>query len=1273
MVQEVEPIVIVSEPILIIPEKAFKNEADFGKFLVEQGISKKSVDILIDQSKYAEKRASADSSDSLSKNLPLMTNSVSRAQNLKRKAPTASCNESDPAEPHYWNEIKHLRKSVEDGATKMMTGLKVSSKFTSANLTRVAESTETLLSEISEVSKITLTNFLKSIDVDFTPEINTFKFPKALRLNIYFDEVVVNNKLGNKVSPHKLEMFYFTIQNLPKFFNSLLGGIHVFGIAYAADITKYGFHKVLQPFLNDLEKFESDEGVSIKIGSEDYVLRAGLASFSGDGLAAHQVFELLAPGALHFCRMCMISRDDFHKDINSSAVLRTKEQHAEQLKILNQQKTQKDYLEKRTEFGINGDSALHKSRSWHFTNNWVFDPMHDIFEGNGPLALKLVFLHFISHPKYQLTVEKLNNRIDQFDYGSSDIKDKPSGNFNRKQLSNLSDHKIRQTSAQTWCLMRIFPFLVSDLVDSDDEHLQLIILLNKITEIVLCPVTCLSILPYSRILIQDFNSLFEKLFPEVNPINKLHHWLHYWDCIRFSGPMRPFCCFRFEAKHREFTKYGCIGQNFKNLSKSMIDLAQTKQAAVWGGKEVALGAFDYSHAKEVCVVQTLSKEKLMHDISLRENDKVEIVSKISIHGAEFLRNSFVALENWIDAEKHNGTMIFGRILEIVIYKKDQVYLYCEEWPVQYLEESLNAYAVIKGDQEIDGHAFSKMTEEKYEKIGVTAGSIIKLIELRDRISGFSVVGSNNLPERSVQDPSPLNDVTHATQNTSNCSENSSHSSLDLDSTGDEVPHGDVTPSSNDENSHQYSQVYPVREWASKTLVGKKLVNFVGILESGVFSRSDRSNALLGIVRNFIKIHPNGYYPDASDKIQLAVDIINQFPKLRDSTTTLGCEYLYDPISCSGLIQEKFKALKVGLPKEEKKRVRASKPARKKGSQTPSEPSTVQCEVPLEASNSQPEAPLGACTSGSDTVEERRTSPTKEEYEAYIKELQAITPTDQTKQDIFELMDITREQRQIEIKMPTKEPVPNQEPAPDQEPTPDQQPVSHQEKILDRFPRFLDFDGEVLFREYAACYKCADFKEQVKIHTPKILKYCQKVYPEKLARISSFSQEGNNEIIIPPSHDKLTIYSFIDYLSAIVALSEIIPLSKIKRSSKTPKLEKPCPNPNLLQIDHESDDSLVVNLLHQNTEGIGKQPFMKCNLRDGKPLNFRILMDGKTILIGEGTLSTFELLVKIHYIFHIEFCEQLEDFFNFVTSFFMEVGKPTTTNASLNISLNNVEI
>lgn len=138
------------------------------------------------------------------------------------------------------------------------------------------------------------------------------KYKHAIRIQLYYDELEIVNPLSSKTGIHKLGVFYYTIQNLPPQINSELSSIHVLLFCCHLDIRKYEMKKILSPFLEDLITLESDEGVSILLGEEKYILRASLAAFCRDGLAVHEVFNFLSPSSNLFCRMCLYTRQDLH-------------------------------------------------------------------------------------------------------------------------------------------------------------------------------------------------------------------------------------------------------------------------------------------------------------------------------------------------------------------------------------------------------------------------------------------------------------------------------------------------------------------------------------------------------------------------------------------------------------------------------------------------------------------------------------------------------------------------------------------------------------------------------------------------------------------------------------------------------------------------------------------------------------------------------------------------------------------------------------------------
>lgn len=139
------------------------------------------------------------------------------------------------------------------------------------------------------------------------------RYKQAIRIKLYYDELEIVNALGSKTSVHKLTAFYYEIDNLPPHMNSDLGSIHVLLLCSHANIVHFKFEKVLERFMVDLAKLESDEGIVFDCDGEEYVLHGSLIAFCGDGLAVHEIYNMLSPSANEFCRMCMYSRADLQQ------------------------------------------------------------------------------------------------------------------------------------------------------------------------------------------------------------------------------------------------------------------------------------------------------------------------------------------------------------------------------------------------------------------------------------------------------------------------------------------------------------------------------------------------------------------------------------------------------------------------------------------------------------------------------------------------------------------------------------------------------------------------------------------------------------------------------------------------------------------------------------------------------------------------------------------------------------------------------------------------
>lgn len=491
------------------------------------------------------------------------------------------------------------------------------------------------------------------------------KYKNALRIKLYYDELEIVNPLGSKTGVHKLGVFYYQISNLPKVMNSKLDSIHILAVFSYADV-HYGFDKILSLFLEDLEKLESNEGVPINFENEVFILRASIESFCGDGLAVHEVFNLLGPAANFFCRMCMFSRNDLH-----SGRLEKRESRTEQL--FNQQL---DFLRNsnfsnasKTATGIKGSCCLNKSRYFKIWNNKIFDIMHDWLNGLLQMVIKLILWEYVINQK-KFDIEFLNGAIKSFDYGFLDFKNKPSANFTENMLKK-NDHTLSQKACQMWCLTRALPFILCEKVDRKDKHMKLLLYMLRIMELVFAPKINSSLLPYLSGLIEEFINFFIELFPTVHLINKFHHITHYPECIAWLGPLVNYWCMRFEGYHAILKLRAQNMHNFKNPQKTVVHVCQSVQSSKWGQGDVEVENFEILNGSMKFVCNTLSRQKLQNR-NLSDDDQVFCAKAVKINGVEFRKNLFVILQK--ETSNESGRVLFGRIEEIIILENKIFFL-----------------------------------------------------------------------------------------------------------------------------------------------------------------------------------------------------------------------------------------------------------------------------------------------------------------------------------------------------------------------------------------------------------------------------------------------------------------------------------------------------------------------------------------------------------------------------------------------------------------------
>ncbi|CAH3142204.1 unnamed protein product [Pocillopora meandrina] len=136
--------------------------------------------------------------------------------------------------------------------------------------------------------------------------------------------------------------------------------------------------------------------------------------------------------------------------------------------------------------------------------------------------------------------------------------------------------RISQSAARMWCLARMFPILIGDLIPQNDEHWENFLRLLKIEEIVFAPKATPQLAAYLGVLIEEYLEDYVNLNDRL-PIPKQHYMVHYPNQIIKNGPLVRNWAMRFEAKHNYFKKLVDNINNFKNITYSLAMRHQALQ------------------------------------------------------------------------------------------------------------------------------------------------------------------------------------------------------------------------------------------------------------------------------------------------------------------------------------------------------------------------------------------------------------------------------------------------------------------------------------------------------------------------------------------------------------------------------------------------------------------------------------------------------------------------------------------------------------------------
>ena len=111
--------------------------------------------------------------------------------------------------------------------------------------------------------------------------------------------------------------------------------------------------------------------------------------------------------------------------------------------------------------------------------------------------------------------------------------------------------------------------MFGDKIPESDPHYLFLLLFISICDVIFSPAITIA---HCNMLKEIISELFEKfnlLFPVVQPINKMHHLIHYPEIMKLHGPPTRYWCMRFESYHYILKRRAQFIGNFINICKSL--------------------------------------------------------------------------------------------------------------------------------------------------------------------------------------------------------------------------------------------------------------------------------------------------------------------------------------------------------------------------------------------------------------------------------------------------------------------------------------------------------------------------------------------------------------------------------------------------------------------------------------------------------------------------------------------------------------------------------
>lgn len=496
------------------------------------------------------------------------------------------------------------------------------------------------------------------------------KFGNAIVLPmfIYFDDYGINNPLGS----HSKSIFagYYYFPTVPRYLTSKLNFIFNFVYINSADYKKFGNEVSLHHVVKHLENLEN-HGVTLNIGGSTRKVFFTLCAVLGDNLGLNSVLGFTKSFNSHsFCRSCRRKKVDTKKDCTEiEDALRNPINYAADLEINNPKQT-----------GIVQNSVFNKVPSFHVTQNFIFDVMHDLFEGICVYDICNVLVTLIQ--TQSISLDTINSRKALFQYGETEV-----GYMSQPlDFQKLQSFQFKMSARESWSFIHFLPLFIGDLISPNSRPWKLICLLLEIIDLLLLPEFSLNDVQKLKNVIQQHNQLYIQLYGDLKP--KHHFLVHYPTLILKCGPPKFIWGFRFESKHRPSKIYSSNTTSRVNIPYSLAVKAGLKYSKFLLDFKDGIDAdkFDFCKSKTISLDNIdLSETDLSNDV-VKELRSLSATDSVTYCGRKYKSGFYLTV-----FENNNNTRLF-RIVHLVNLNS-LLYVLCYQIQLKRFDVHFQAFEV----------------------------------------------------------------------------------------------------------------------------------------------------------------------------------------------------------------------------------------------------------------------------------------------------------------------------------------------------------------------------------------------------------------------------------------------------------------------------------------------------------------------------------------------------------------------------------------------------